>query len=54
MSDNKKIIVTIDGIEHEARPGQMLIELTDQTGTYVPRFCYHENYPLLLIAECVL
>ena len=50
MSDNKKIIVTIDGIEHEARPGQMLIELTDQTGTYVPRFCYHEK--LSIAANC--
>ena len=50
MSDNKKIIVTIDGIEHEAQPGQMLIELTDQTGTYVPRFCYHEK--LSIAANC--
>ena len=40
MSDNKKIIVTIDGIEHEARPGQMLIELTDQTGTYAVSYTH--------------
>ena len=41
VEENKKITVTIDGVEHEAQPGQMLIELTDKTGTYVPRFCYH-------------
>ena len=43
VEESKKITVTIDGVEHEAQPGQMLIELTDKTGTYVPRFCYHEK-----------
>ena len=38
MEDDKKVIVTIDGVEHEAQQGLMLIELTDKTGTYVPRF----------------
>ena len=47
---DKKISITIDGIEHNAKPGQMLIELTDQTGTYVPRFCYHEK--LSIAANC--
>ncbi|MEC9063963.1 MAG: NADH-quinone oxidoreductase subunit NuoG, partial [Pseudomonadota bacterium] len=50
MEENKKITVTIDGVEHEAQPGQMLIELTDKTGTYVPRFCYHEK--LSIAANC--
>ncbi len=51
MTDTKnKITVTIDGIEHDALPGQMLIELTDQTGAYVPRFCYHEK--LSIAANC--
>ena len=51
MTDtNNKITVTIDGIEHDALPGQMLIELTDQTGAYVPRFCYHEK--LSIAANC--
>jgi len=50
MEDTKKITVTIDGVEHEAQQGQMLIELTDKTGTYVPRFCYHEK--LSIAANC--
>ena len=51
MTENKdKIKVTVDGIEHDATPGQMLIELTDQTGNYVPRFCYHEK--LSIAANC--
>ena len=51
MNEKKdKIKVTVDGIEHDATPGQMLIELTDQTGNYVPRFCYHEK--LSIAANC--
>ena len=50
MEDDKKVIVTIDGVEHEAQQGQMLIELTDKAGTYVPRFCYHEK--LSIAANC--
>ena len=51
MTEKKdKIKVTVDGIEHDATPGQMLIELTDQTGNYVPRFCYHEK--LSIAANC--
>ena len=50
VEENKKIIVTIDGVEHDAQPGQMLIELTDKIGTYVPRFCYHEK--LSIAANC--
>ena len=50
VEENKKITVTIDGVEHEAQSGQMLIELTDKTGTYVPRFCYHEK--LSIAANC--
>tara|TARA_B100001250_G_scaffold414180_1_gene451135 strand:- start:647 stop:2785 length:2139 start_codon:yes stop_codon:yes gene_type:complete len=51
MTEKKdKIKVTVDGIEHDATPGQMLIELTDHTGNYVPRFCYHEK--LSIAANC--
>ncbi|MCG8371229.1 MAG: 2Fe-2S iron-sulfur cluster-binding protein, partial [Proteobacteria bacterium] len=40
----------IDGKPVEARRGQMLIEVTDQVGAYVPRFCYHEK--LSVAANC--
>ena len=49
MSDNF-VTVEIDGQEVEARPGQMLIEVTDRIGNYVPRFCYHDK--LTVAANC--
>jgi NADH-quinone oxidoreductase subunit G len=42
--------VEIDGRPHKARKGQMIIQLTDQAGVYVPRFCYHEK--LSIAANC--
>jgi len=42
MSDNT-IKVEINGVEIDARPGEMLIAVTDRAGIYVPRFCYHEK-----------
>ncbi len=49
MSDNL-IKIEIDGKEVEASPGQMLIEVTDRVGNYVPRFCYHDK--LSVAANC--
>ena len=49
MSDNT-IKIEVDGREVEARPGQMLIEVTDRIGNYVPRFCYHDK--LTVAANC--
>ena len=49
MADNS-ITIEIDGQEVEARPGQMLIEVTDRIGKYVPRFCYHDK--LTVAANC--
>ena len=49
MPDNS-IKIEIDGREVEARPGQMLIEVTDRIGNYVPRFCYHDK--LTVAANC--
>ncbi len=49
MSDDT-ITIEVDGESVEARPGQMLIEVTDAMGTYVPRFCYHKK--LSVAANC--
>ena len=49
MSDNP-ITIEIDGREVAAQPGQMLIEVTDRIGNYVPRFCYHNK--LSVAANC--
>ena len=47
---DSSIKIEIDGREVEARPGQMLIEVTDRIGNYVPRFCYHDK--LTVAANC--
>ena len=49
MSDDI-VNIEVDGKPVEARPNQMLIEVTDRVGAYVPRFCYHEK--LSVAANC--
>ncbi len=49
MSD-AKVTIEVDGKPVEALKGQMLIEVTDNIGTYIPRFCYHEK--LSIAANC--
>jgi NADH-quinone oxidoreductase subunit G len=49
MSDDI-VNIEVDGETVEARKGQMVIEVTDRVGTYIPRFCYHEK--LSIAANC--
>ena len=49
MSDTT-IKIEVNGVECDARPGEMLIAVTDRAGIYVPRFCYHEK--LTVAANC--
>ena len=49
MSDDI-VNIEVDGKPVEAKPGQMVIEVTDNIGAYVPRFCYHEK--LSVAANC--
>ena len=49
MSDDI-LNIEVDGKPVEARRGQMIIEVTDAIGAYVPRFCYHEK--LSVAANC--
>ena len=42
--------IEVDGKSLEARPGQMLIEVTDANDIYIPRFCYHKK--LTVAANC--
>jgi NADH-quinone oxidoreductase subunit G len=42
--------IEVDGKALEARPGQMLIEVTDANDIYIPRFCYHKK--LTVAANC--
>ena len=49
MSDDI-VNIEIDGRAHQARKGQMIIEVTDASDVYVPRFCYHRK--LSIAANC--
>ena len=49
MSDDI-IEIEIDGKLIQAKKGQMIIEATDTTSSYVPRFCYHSK--LSIAANC--
>ena len=42
--------IEIDGRELQAVPGAMIIEVADEAGIYIPRFCYHEK--LSIAANC--
>jgi NADH-quinone oxidoreductase subunit G len=44
------VTIEVDGRTLQARKGQMLIEVTDAAGIYIPRFCYHEE--LSIAANC--
>ena len=47
---NKKVNITINNVLHSVDEGRMLIEITDELGIYIPRFCYHEK--LSIAANC--
>ena len=49
MSDDT-VNIEVDGKPVEAKRGQMVIEVTDAVGAYIPRFCYHEK--LSVAANC--
>lgn len=49
-SDNNLVTVTIDGVEIKAPRNAMLIEVADEAGINIPRFCYHKH--LSVAANC--
>lgn len=49
MSDDV-VNIEVDGKPVAAKKGQMVIEVTDRIGAYIPRFCYHEK--LSIAANC--
>ncbi|HQW09107.1 MAG TPA: NADH-quinone oxidoreductase subunit NuoG [Steroidobacteraceae bacterium] len=38
--------VEVDGVALKAKKGAMIIQVTDASDAYVPRFCYHEKLPI--------
>ena len=42
--------IEVNGVPLKARKGQMIMQVTDPAGIYIPRFCYHEK--LSVAANC--
>ena len=50
MSEKSTVTIEIDGQEFQAVPGSMVIQVADEAGIYIPRFCYHNK--LSVAANC--
>ena len=37
------IEIEIDGKKFQVEPGKMIIEVADEAGIRIPRFCYHKK-----------
>jgi NADH-quinone oxidoreductase subunit G len=49
------VTVTIDGRQVKARKGQLIIDVADGAGTYIPRFCYHPRMkPVGMCRMCLV
>ena len=49
------VTVTIDGKTIEAKPGELLIKVAQEHGTYIPRFCWHERMkPVGMCRMCLV
>ena len=49
------VIVTVNGKEIEAKPGELVIEAAERNGTYIPRFCYHPRMePVGMCRMCIV
>src|SRR6266487_3939835 len=45
-----EIEIEIDGRKLQAQPNQTVIQVADEAGIYIPRFCYHKH--LSIAANC--
>lgn len=51
----EQVIVTIDGVEHQVAPGELIIKAAQDRGTYIPRFCWHERMnPVGMCRMCMV
>jgi NADH-quinone oxidoreductase subunit G len=47
--------ITVDGVEIEANPGELLIAAAERHGVYIPRFCYHPRMkPVGMCRMCLV
>lgn len=50
MTEDSMVTIEVNGQELKAKAGAMLIDVTDQAGIEIPRFCYHNK--LSVAANC--
>ncbi len=54
MSDNNSVTLTVNGQEVAAEPGRLLIDVAEELGVYVPRFCYHPGMKSVAVCRMCL
>jgi NADH-quinone oxidoreductase subunit G len=55
MPEQELVTVTIDGEERQVAAGSLIIRAAQDTGTYIPRFCWHERMkPVGMCRMCLV
>ena len=54
MPDNPMVNVTINGQVTQAEPGRLLIDVAEELGVFVPRFCYHPGMKSVAVCRMCL
>jgi NADH-quinone oxidoreductase subunit G len=54
MSDSGLVAVTINGRTVQAEPGRLLIDVAEEMGVFVPRFCYHPGMKSVAVCRMCL
>jgi len=53
--ETPSVDITVDGETVAARPGELLIDACERTGTYIPRFCHHSRLePVGMCRMCLV
>ena len=49
------VSITVDGRAVEAKPGELLINACEQSGSFVPHFCYHPRMSAVgMCRQCIV
>ncbi len=55
QDEQSTVSVTVNGVEIQAAPDELLIEACERTGTYIPRFCHHSRMnPVGMCRMCLV
>lgn len=56
MSETETTVkITVDGVEIDARPDELVITAAERHGTYIPRFCHHPRMnPVGMCRMCIV